>query len=189
VELLYGRVGAQRHPRLSRPLAPDPFQPARHAGQARRSLRPIHDLRAGRPSPGRRRGLNIEGRIAEGPGENFFVVKNGAIKTNDISESVLEGITRTSVLEIARDFGIKTAIEPITVEDLVTADEAFFTGTAVEVIPINRLVDGSDRNAPRRESVIGTGKPGPVTLRLRKAYLDIVRGANPKYDKWLTPVR
>ncbi|MHB8053720.1 MAG: branched-chain amino acid transaminase [Candidatus Aminicenantales bacterium] len=133
--------------------------------------------------------LNIEGRIAEGPGENLFLVKNGAIKTNAISESILEGITRTSVLEIARDLGIKTTIGPLMVEDLVSADEAFFTGTAVEVIPINRLVDGSDRNAPHRESIIGTGRPGPVTLRLRQAYLDIVRGTNPKYDKWLTPVR
>ena len=132
--------------------------------------------------------LNIEGRIAEGPGENLFVVKNGAIRTNDRSESILEGITRTSILEIARDLGIKTSIGPITIEDLTGADEAFFTGTAVEVIPITRLIDGSDRKAPRREFVIGAGKPGPVTLQLRKAYLDIVRGKNPRYEKWLTPV-
>ncbi len=133
--------------------------------------------------------LNIEGRIAEGPGENIFIVKNGAIKTNAISESILEGITRTSVLEIAGGLGIKTAIGPLTIEDLVTADEAFFTGTAVEVIPITHLIDGSDRKAPRRESVIGKGAPGPVSLRLRKAYLDIVRGSDPKYDKWLTAIR
>jgi len=132
--------------------------------------------------------LNLEGRIAEGPGENLFVVKNGVIKTNDISESILEGITRTSVLEIARDSGIKTMITPLAIEDLVGADEAFFTGTAVEVIPIIRLIDGSDRNASRREVPIGTGKPGPVTLRLRQSYLDIVRGMNPRYEKWLTPI-
>ncbi|HOY98640.1 MAG TPA: branched-chain amino acid transaminase [Candidatus Aminicenantes bacterium] len=132
--------------------------------------------------------LNIEGRIAEGPGENLFVVKNGVIRTNALSESILEGITRTSILEIARDLGIKTEIGPISTGDLTGADEAFFTGTAVEVIPIIRLIDGSDRNAPRRETVIGQGKPGPVSLRLRQAYLDIVRGNNPKYAKWLSPL-
>jgi branched-chain amino acid aminotransferase len=133
--------------------------------------------------------LNIEGRIAEGPGENLFLVKNGAIKTNALSESILEGITRTSILEIARDFGIETTIGPLAIEELISADEAFFTGTAVEVIPINRLIDGSGRDIPRREYVIGKGVPGPVSLRLRKAYLDAVHGANPKYAKWLTDVR
>jgi len=132
--------------------------------------------------------LNIEGRVAEGPGENLFIVKDGVVRTNDISESILEGITRTSILEIAGDSGMKTSIGPITVEDLVGADEAFFTGTAVEVVPIIRLVDGSDRKAPRREFAIGAGRPGPVILQLRKAYLDIVRGMNPRYEKWLTPV-
>lgn len=132
--------------------------------------------------------LNIEGRVAEGPGENLFVVKNGTIKTNDISESILEGITRTSILEIAGDMGIKTSIGPVSREDLAGADEAFFTGTAVEVIPIIRLVDGSDRTARRQEIAIGAGKPGPVTLRLRQSYLDVVRGLNPRYDGWLTPV-
>jgi branched-chain amino acid aminotransferase len=133
--------------------------------------------------------LNIEGHIAEGPGENLFVVKNGGIKTNDRTESILEGITRTSILEIAKDLGIKTSIGPITIDDLTGADEAFFTGTAVEVIPVTQLIDGSDRKAPKREATIGAGKPGPVTLKLRKAYLDIVRGADPKYDRWLTPIR
>ena len=133
--------------------------------------------------------LNIEGRIAEGPGENLFLVKDGTVKTNDISESILEGITRTSLLEIARDLGIKTEIGPLRKEDLIAADEAFFAGTAVEVVPVNRLIDGSDRAVPRREYVIGDGEPGPVTLRLRKAYLDVVHGADPKYGKWLTAVR
>lgn len=133
--------------------------------------------------------LNIEGRIAEGPGENLFLVKNGAIKTNDRSESILEGITRTSLLEIAENLGIQTSIGPITIDDLGAADEAFFTGTAVEVVPVTRLTDGSNRQAPRREFAIGSGEPGPVTMRLRKAYLDIVRGADPKYERWLTPVK
>jgi len=133
--------------------------------------------------------LNMEGRIAEGPGENLFVVKNGGIKTNDRTESILEGITRTSIIEIAEDLGIPVSIGPIEIEDLTGADEAFFTGTAVEVVPVINLVDGSDRNAPRRNLTIGPGKPGPVTHKLRKAYMDIVGGANPKYRRWLTPVK
>jgi branched-chain amino acid aminotransferase len=133
--------------------------------------------------------LNVEGRIAEGPGENLFLVKNGAIKTNARSESILEGITRTSILEIAKDLGIPTSVGPINIDDLAGADEAFFTGTAVEVIPIIKLIDGSDPNAPTRECSVGAGRPGPVTLRLRKAYMDIVRGADPKYDRWLTPIK
>lgn len=133
--------------------------------------------------------LNIEGRIAEGPGENLFLVKNGAVKTNALSESILEGITRTSILEIARDLGIETSIGPLTVDDLISADEVFFTGTAVEVVPIIHLLDGSASGAPVREHIIGRGLPGPVTLRLRKAYLDIVGGANPRYSRWLTAVR
>jgi len=132
--------------------------------------------------------LNIEGRIAEGPGENVFVVRNGTIRTNALSESILEGITRTSILEIARDLGIKAEIGPISAEDLTGADEAFFTGTAVEVIPITRLIDGSNRKAPHREFTIGAGQPGPITRQLRTAYLDIVHGKNPRYEKWLTPV-
>jgi len=133
--------------------------------------------------------LNLEGRIAEGPGENIFVIKDGLVKTNERSESILEGITRTSILEVARDLGYKTILGPITKEELLAADEAFFTGTAVEIIPVISLIDGSDPKAPRRESVIGTGKPGPISLQLRNTYLDLVRGKNPQYKKWLTPVR
>jgi branched-chain amino acid aminotransferase len=132
--------------------------------------------------------LNLEGRIAEGPGENIFVVKDGVIKTNTRSESILEGITRTSVLEIAADLGYKTKIEPITKEDLLAADEAFFTGTAVEVVPIIQLIDGSDAAAPRPAVPIGTGRAGEVCGRLRAAYLDIVHGRNARYEKWLTHV-
>ncbi|MBN1939855.1 MAG: branched-chain amino acid transaminase [Candidatus Aminicenantes bacterium] len=133
--------------------------------------------------------LNIEGRVAEGPGENLFIVKNGGIKTNDRTESILEGITRTSILEIAADLGIPTSIGPISIDDLSGADEAFFTGTAVEVVPVARLIDGSDRSAPQRELAIGGGRPGPVTMKLRQAYMDIVRGKNQKYERWLTPVK
>ncbi len=132
--------------------------------------------------------LNLEGRIAEGPGENLFIVKDGVLKTNARSESILEGITRTSVLEVAGDLGIKTAIEPIAKDDFMGADEAFFTGTAVEVVPIVRVADGSEGKAPGPFEPIGTGSAGPITRRLRTTYLQLVRGEHPQYKKWLTLV-
>lgn len=130
--------------------------------------------------------LNLEGRIAEGPGENIFLVKNGALRTNDRTESILEGITRTSVVEIARDLGFTVEIGPMTKEDLLAADELFFTGTAVEVVPIVKVIDGSNGAASKKEYAIGTGATGPVTQKIRKTFLDIVQGRVPKYEKWLT---
>jgi len=130
--------------------------------------------------------LNLEGRIAEGPGENIFIVGGGTVKTNDGSESVLEGITRTSVLEMAKDLGYKTVVGPITKAEFFEADEAFFSGTAVEITPIARVIDGSDRKAHHQEYTIGSGQPGPVALRLGKMYGDIVRGRVRGYEKWLT---
>ena len=132
--------------------------------------------------------LNIEGRLAEGPGENVFIVKNGIVKTNERSESILEGITRTSVLEMAADLGYKTAVGPITKADFLAADEAFFTGTAVEVVPIIGVKDHSDGVERRETAAIGPGAAGRATLRIRAAYLESVRGKNPRYRKWLTPV-
>jgi branched-chain amino acid aminotransferase len=133
--------------------------------------------------------LNLEGNVAEGPGENILIVKDGAVRTNDRTESILEGITRTSILEIARDLGHATDVGPITKADLFAADEAFFTGTAVELTPVVLVADASDPNIPRTEHVIGSGKPGPITLRLKDAFAEIVRGGNPKFEKWLTYVR
>ncbi len=130
--------------------------------------------------------LNLEGRVAEGPGENIFVVKDGVVKTNARSESVLEGITRTSILEVAADLGFKTAIGPITKDELLSADEAFFTGTAVEVVSVLRLTDGSDPKASPAAVAIGTGKAGEISTQIRTAYLDLVRGRAPRYEKWLT---
>jgi len=132
--------------------------------------------------------LNLEGNVAEGPGENIFIVQGGTLKTNDRKESVLEGITRTSLLEIASDLGYQTAIGPITKEEFFKADEAFFSGTAVEVTPIVRITDASDRKARRKEYIVGSGKPGETTRRLRQAYKDIVGGKNKTYAKWLTYV-
>jgi len=133
--------------------------------------------------------LNLEGRIAEGPGENIFVIKGKTVKTNGIEESVLEGITRTSLLEIAAGRGYRTEIGPITKEELFGADEAFFSGTAVEITSIVRVTDGSDPKAGKMEHAIGNGKPGKVFLELKADFKDIVTGKVPKFEKWLTYVR
>lgn len=132
--------------------------------------------------------LNLEGNIAEGPGENIFIVKDGVIITNDTSESILEGITRTTILEIACDIGWETHVGPMTKEDFLNADEAFFSGTAVELTPIVRVTDDSDPATAGREYEIGTGKVGEITKKMRKLYLEIVRGENADYQDWLTYV-
>jgi branched-chain amino acid aminotransferase len=133
--------------------------------------------------------LNLEGNIAEGPGENIFIWKNGVLKTNDKTESILEGITRTSLLEIARDAGLKTEVGPIKKEEFFTADEVFFTGTAVEVVAITEIFDGSDPKNQGKKYVIGTGTPGAVTSRLKTLYMDAVRGKIKAYEKWLGYVK
>ena len=122
--------------------------------------------------------LNRLGDVAEGSGANLFVVRAGTLITNDASASILPGITRDSVLRIAGDLDIPTEIRPLSVSDVRGADELFFSGTAVEVMPIRELDD----------RIIGDGTPGPVTRRLRDAYQDAVRGRAPRYGGWLTPV-
>ena len=123
--------------------------------------------------------LNSKGFVAEGSGENLFVVKSGAIHTNDKDASILMGVTRSSVLEIARDLGIEAKVADITVDDLTSADELFFSGTAVEVTAI-REVDGR---------AIGDGKPGPITRRIQETFNQAVRGELPLYRRWLSFVR
>jgi branched-chain amino acid aminotransferase len=130
--------------------------------------------------------LNMEGRVAEGPGENVFMVKDRTLITNDRQESVLEGITRTSILEIARDAGFRTVVGPMAKADFYGADEAFFTGTAVEVIPIVKVVDASTPGGPTTEHVIGKGQIGPVTQTVIKAFREAVTGKASRYEKWLT---
>ncbi len=122
--------------------------------------------------------LNSEGKVAEGSGENIFVIKDGGISTPPLSCGVLSGITRNSVMTLAKDAGLQVAEREISLEELFIADEVFFTGTAAEVTPI-REVDGR---------VIGSGERGAVTEKLQKAYLDAVRGKNAKYSQWLEPV-
>jgi branched-chain amino acid aminotransferase len=121
--------------------------------------------------------LDTEGYVSEGSGENVFIVRDGTLKTTPLT-SILEGITRDSIIEIARDEGIEVIEERFTRDELYIADEAFFTGTAAEVTPI-RLVDG--RN-------IGTGRPGKMTKKLQSIFFSIVKGKNKQYESWLTRV-
>lgn len=132
--------------------------------------------------------LNLEGNVAEGPGENIFIVKQGILKTNNRTESILEGITRGSILKIANDYGYKTQIGPITKDEFFKADEAFFSGTAVEIAPISRVTDGSDIQGKEMEYPIGSGKAGEITSHLAKIYNETVRGKIKEYEKWLTYV-
>ena len=121
--------------------------------------------------------LDTEGYVSEGSGENIFIIRNGVLKTTPLT-SILEGITRNSIIKIANDNGIKTIEERFTRDELYIADEAFFTGTAAEVTPI-READGR---------AIGNGKPGKITKKLQSIFFDIVRGRNKKYESWLTMV-
>ena len=123
--------------------------------------------------------LNKEGDAAEGSGANLFVVKNGTVITNDIDASIVMGITRDSILQISRDLQIPTEVRPLSLADVQTADELFFSGTAVEVTPIKEL-DGR---------VIGDGTPGAVTRRIQKTFFDAVHGRLPQYRSWLAMVR
>jgi branched-chain amino acid aminotransferase len=132
--------------------------------------------------------LNMEGNIAEGPGENIFIVKNGILKTNDLKESILEGITRTSILQFAGDLGIKTVVESITKEEFFQADEAFFSGTAVEIAPIVKITDGSNGEAAEKTYTIGSGQLGEVTQKVQNIFHRTVRGELEKYNHWLTYV-
>jgi len=118
---------------------------------------------------------NINGLISEGPGENIFIVKDGTIITPPSSSGILFGITRDSVVKLARDMGIQVTERDLPREEIFTADEAFFTGTAAEVTPI-REVDGR---------TIGSGGRGPVTEKLQKRFFDVVKGKDRKHLGWL----
>lgn len=119
--------------------------------------------------------LDEEGAVAEGPGENFFLVKGNEIVTPPLG-TILAGITRSSVMEIARDLGFTITERKIMLDEVYAADEAFFTGTAAEVTPIGTIDD----------KVVGHGKAGPATTTLKQAYLDVVHGRNPQYSSFLT---
>ncbi|WP_157670076.1 branched-chain amino acid transaminase [Chitinibacter sp. GC72] len=121
--------------------------------------------------------LDTEGYASEGAGENLFIVKKGIIYTPDVA-SCLDGITRNTVLTLAAEEGFTVVQKRITRDEIYTADEAFFTGTAAEVTPIREL-----DNRP-----IGAGTRGPITERLQKRYFDCVKGLDPKHEDWLTLV-
>ncbi len=119
--------------------------------------------------------LDSEGYVSEGPGENIFIVRNGGLKTTPLT-SILEGITRDSVMTLAGEAGIEIREERFTRDELYVSDEAFFVGTAAEVTPI-REIDGR---------VIGAGEPGPVTRRIQSNYFDAVHGKSSDHPAWLT---
>jgi branched-chain amino acid aminotransferase len=121
--------------------------------------------------------LDPEGYVSEGTGENIFIVRKGRMKTTPLT-SILEGITRNAVIELAREQGIVVAEERFTRDEMYIADEVFVTGTAAELTPV-REIDN------RR---IGTGKPGPVTAALQKRFFAIVKGEDSSHDSWLTRV-
>jgi len=119
--------------------------------------------------------LDGDGYVSEGSGENVFIVRNGQVKTTPLT-SILEGITRESIIRIVKDEGVPVLEERFTRDEVYISDEAFFTGTAAEVTPIIEL----DNRA------IGTGTPGEITRRVQKIFFDTVKGKNRKYADWLT---
>ncbi|MEE9302444.1 MAG: branched-chain amino acid transaminase [Thiotrichaceae bacterium] len=121
--------------------------------------------------------LDNEGYVAEGSGENIFIIKNGVIYTPDLT-SALNGITRNTVMSLANDLNIEIVEKRITRDEVYIADEAFFSGTAAEVTPIRELDNRS----------IGEGGRGPITEKLQTLYFDVVHGRVPRYAHWLTPV-
>lgn len=122
--------------------------------------------------------LDPEGYVAEGSGENIFVVRDGVMYTPELT-SALDGITRATIVALAADLGITVREKRITRDEVYVADEAFFTGTAAEVTPIREL-DGRS---------IGSGSRGPMTERLQTLYFDVVHGRKTQYQHWLTYVK
>ncbi|WP_439101729.1 branched-chain amino acid transaminase [Congregibacter sp.] len=121
--------------------------------------------------------LDNEGYVAEGSGENVFIVRRGKIHTPELT-SCLDGITRATIFAFAEELGLEIIERRITRDEVYVADEAFFTGTAAEVVPI-RMLDGRE---------IGSGSRGPITEQMQSMYFDAVRGNRPQNAQWLTPV-
>jgi branched-chain amino acid aminotransferase len=121
--------------------------------------------------------LDVDGFVAEGSGENLFVVKNGKLYEPELT-SALIGITRDTLISLARDAGLEVVARRLTRDDIYIADEAFFTGTAAEVTPIREL----------DSRVIGDGTRGPITSKLQAMFFDVVNGRSAKYKHWLTQV-
>lgn len=122
--------------------------------------------------------LDEEGRVSEGAGENLFIVVEGALVTPPVYSGILEGITRQTVITIAKETGLKVDERPVDRSELYTAQEVFITGTAAEIEPVLEI-DGRK---------VGGGKPGDVARRLKTTYSEITAGRSPKHRAWLTPV-
>jgi branched-chain amino acid aminotransferase len=121
--------------------------------------------------------LDTQGYVSEGSGENIFIVKDGRIKTPPYSSAILGGLTRDTVIRLARDLGYELKPQTFTRDEMWLADEVFMTGTAAEVTPVVEI----DRRS------IGTGKPGPVTKAVQKRFFQMVRGECREYEEWMTP--
>ena len=121
--------------------------------------------------------LDVHGNLSEGSGENLFAIRDGIIYTPQLSSSLLPGVTRASVMQLAEEAGLKVVTTNLPREFVYVADELFFTGTAAEITPI-RSVD---------RQLIADGKPGPITLKLQKIFFDIVKNGNDSH-KWLKHV-
>ncbi len=119
--------------------------------------------------------LNAEGFVAEGSGENLFVVRDGIVRTPPVTAGVLDGITRESVMTLLRDDGYEVIETDIARTDLYYADELFFSGTAAEVTPVREVDDRA----------VGDGRPGPVTKRAQQMFMDTVTGKNERHADWL----
>ncbi len=119
--------------------------------------------------------LDSVGNVAEGTGENLFMVKNGRISTPGMASGILGGITRDSILQLAPDLGFGVTERNITRSELFVADEVFLTGTAAEVLPVREIDDRP----------IGGGKPGPISLKIQRAFSEVTKGKNKKYAHWL----
>jgi branched-chain amino acid aminotransferase len=122
--------------------------------------------------------LDAHGYVSEGSGENIFLVKKGVLYTPDLSCSILEGLTRDTILTLARELGIPVVEGRLTRDQLWLADEVFFTGTAAEVTPVREIDDRA----------VGAGVVGPITRRLQARFFEIVRGADATHPEWLTRV-
>ena len=122
--------------------------------------------------------LDHVGNVCEGTGENIFVVRDGVISTPPMTSSILEGISRDSIIKIAADMGHEIVVREIAADELPIADEVFLTGTAAEMVPVREIDDRP----------VGTGKPGPITKALLAVYEDALHGRDERYRDWLDPV-
>jgi len=119
-----------------------------------------------------------DGHVSEGSAANLFIVRDGTLITPPVTENILEGITRATILQLAEDLGIETLERPIDRSELYVADEAFLCGTAVGLVPIIEV----------DHRPVADGAPGPVSTKLRELYQAVVRGREPRYRRWCTPV-